>query len=351
MTFISAEFYILLLFVVIAYFAIPLKYRWTALLMGSLVFYIFQGIEMLPMLLAATAVGWLSGLGIGRVYSDEGQGAQEAKKKAKLVSGIGIIILIAVLTLVKCTRYMPESMAAKIIVPLGISYYTFSIISYLIDIYRRKYQPEMNALKFLLFTAFFPKILQGPIARYDKLANQLYEGHRFDYRRTCFGLQLFLWGLIKKLVIADRLAIFTGNVFGDIPRMSGSMLLVAAIFATVELYCDFSGCMDMAFGVSQIFGVELEQNFKRPFFSKSAAEFWRRWHITLGAWFKDYVYMPVVTSPRMAKILQWAKKQFGARVGKSLMAVIPLAIVWILTGVWHGTGKAYVVWGVYWGGR
>ncbi len=349
MTFISAEFYILLLFVVIAYFAIPLKYRWTALLMGSLVFYIFQGIEMLPMLLAATAVGWLSGLGIGRVYSDEGQGAQEAKKKAKLVSGIGIIILIAVLTLVKCTRYMPESMAAKIIVPLGISYYTFSIISYLIDIYRRKYQPEMNALKFLLFTAFFPKILQGPIARYDKLANQLYEGHRFDYRRTCFGLQLFLWGLIKKLVIADRLAIFTGNVFGDIPRMSGSMLLVAAIFATVELYCDFSGCMDMAFGVSQIFGVELEQNFKRPFFSKSAAEFWRRWHITLGAWFKDYVYMPVVTSPRMAKILQWAKKQFGARVGKSLMAVIPLAIVWILTGVWHGTGKAYVVWGVYWG--
>lgn len=194
MTFISTEFYILLLVVIIAYFAIPLKYRWTALLLGSLAFYLFQGIEMFPMLLAATAVGWLCGLGIGRVYRDGGSGVQEAKKKAKLVSGIGTVILLAVLTLVKCTHYMPENIAAKIIVPLGISYYTFSIISYLIDIYRRKYQPETNALKFLLFVAFFPKILQGPIARYDKLAGQLYEGHRFDYQRMCLGLQLFLLG-------------------------------------------------------------------------------------------------------------------------------------------------------------
>ena len=350
MTFISAEFYLFLLILVIAYFIIPLKFRWIALLIGSIVFYVFQGIEMLPMLLLAAAVGWLFGLGIGRVYNDgKTKEIQQARKKAKLVSGVGIVILIAVLALVKSTRYMPENLAAKMIVPLGISYYTFSIISYLIDVYRRKYQPEQNALKFLLFVAFFPKILQGPIARYDKLANQLYEGHRFEYQRVCFGLQLFLWGLMKKLIIADRLAIFTDRVFGDVFQMSGSMLLVAAIFATFELYCDFSGCMDMASGVSQIFGIELEQNFQRPFFSKSAAEFWRRWHITLGAWFKDYVYMPVVTSPRMAKILQWAKKRFGARVGKSLMVILPLAIVWILTGVWHGTGKAYVMWGIYWG--
>ncbi len=349
MTFISGEFYLLLLVVVAAYFLFPLKYRWLVLLLGSLAFYVSQGVEMLPMLLGAALAGWLAGLGIGSVYKDGEANAQQAKRKAKLVSGIGIVLLVAVLALVKCTRYMPQDMAAKIIVPLGISYYTFSIISYLVDVYRRKYEPEANALKFLLFVAFFPKILQGPIARYDKLAKQLYEGSRFDWQRCCFGVQLILWGLIKKLVIADRLAMFTRTVFGDIPAMSGSMLMVAAIFATVELYCDFSGCMDMAGGMSQIFGIELEPNFKRPFFSKSAAEFWRRWHITLGAWFKDYVYMPVVTSPRMAKILQWTKKRFGARAGKSMMAVIPLAIVWVLTGVWHGTGWAYVVWGLYWG--
>ncbi len=345
MTFISIEFYLLLVIVAAVYFIVPLKYRWFILLLGSLAFYVCQGIEMLPLMLGASFAGWLFGLCMGKIYEKD----PKQKKKAKLFSGIAIVILIGVLAFVKSSRYMPESIAARIIVPIGISYYTFSIVSYLIDVYRRKYQAERNFLKFTLFTAYFPKVLQGPIARYDKLMPQLAEGHKFEYRRFCFGLQLMLWGFFKKLVIADRLSVFTNTVFNDAENMSGSVILVAAIFATLELYCDFSACMDLASGMSQIFGIELEKNFDHPFFSKSAAEFWRRWHITLGAWFKDYVYMPIVTSPRMAKLLQTVKKHLGTRCGKSVMAIVPLAVVWILTGVWHGTGRAYVVWGIYWG--
>ena len=153
----------------------------------------------------------------------------------------------------------------------------------------------------------------------------------------------------QKIVIADRLSIFTGNVFEAWQKKSGSILLVATVFAAVELYCDFSGCMDIASGISEMFGIELEKNFRHPFFSRSAAEFWRRWHITLGTWFKDYVYMPIVVSPKLIKMVQAVKKKFGTRAGKSVMLIIPLSIVWILTGIWHGTGMAYVVWGVYWG--
>lgn len=358
MTFISLSFYLLLIVIIAAYFIFPLKFRWMVLLAGSLTFYICQGIQMLPIMLAAAAAGWFFGLMTGRAYAGALPEEKDLRKqemlrqrnRARLVSQIAAILLIAVLAFVKMARYMPESVAGKIIVPVGISYYTFSIISYLVDIYRKKYKPEKNLLKFVLFVSYFPKILQGPIARYEKLAPQLYEGHTFEYRRFCFGLQLLLWGLFKKLVISDRLSIFTGTVFADVPNMSGSVLIVAAVFAAFELYCDFSGCMDMASGVSQIFGIELEKNFNHPFFSRSAAEFWRRWHITLGSWFKDYVYMPLVTSPKIAKLLQFTKRHFGTRCGKAVMVIVPSAIVWILTGVWHGTGKAYVAWGIYWGG-
>lgn len=313
---------------------------------------------MLPFAMLASVAGWLAGLMVQQVYApglptdDKTLRMQiqlQQKKKAKLVISIVIILLIAVLALCKSTRYMPESLAAKIIVPLGISYYTFSIISYLVDIYRKKYPAQKNLFKFLLFVVYFPKILQGPIARYDKLAPSLYEGHSFDFQRISLGLQLFIWGIFKKLVIADRLSIFTKAVFGDVANTSGSILLVAGFFSAMELYCDFSGCMDIARGMSQILGIELESNFNHPFFSKSAAEFWRRWHITLGTWFKDYIYMTMVTSPSIAKCLPPLKKRFGARFAKAFMVVVPLTCVWLLTGIWHGTGLSYVVWGIYWG--
>ena len=158
-----------------------------------------------------------------------------------------------------------------------------------------------------------------------------------------------LWGYFKKMVIADRLALFVTPVFDGYMVQSGAHLLIAACFATVQLYCDFSGCMDIVGGFSQILGLKLEENFNHPFFSRSAAEFWRRWHITLGTWFKDYVYMPLAISPRLIKCSQRVRNKFGIRAGKAIMTIVPSLVVWILTGLWHSTGWNYIVWGLYWG--
>lgn len=235
------------------------------------------------------------------------------------------------------------------IVPLGISYYTLSLIGYLADVYWRKERAERNYFKLLLFTLYFPKIVEGPISKHRTVASCLSEGHRFDYERVCFGLQRVVWGFFKKWVIADRLAVLVNEVFGNYTAHSGSEFLAAAIFGAVQLYCDFSGCMDIGLGVSECFGVALEENFKRPFFSKTAAEFWRRWHISLGMWCKDYIYMPLVVSPRMTRWAGNVRKKHGKRAGKAVSTIIPLAVVWLFTGLWHGTGMYYIFWGIYWG--
>lgn len=359
MNMISLGFLIFALVIIITYFSVPLKQRWVVLLIASLVFYSLSGIMSLILMLFSSLIAWTVSNQMEKCYLDQGKNELSKeekkqqqivnKKKSRMVLSIAVILLLGILAVVKVTRYLPDSISSKIIVPLGISYYTFSIVSYLADVYWKKDKAEKNYFKFLLFILYFPKILQGPISRHKNLANQLMEGHRFEYKRFCYGLQLMLWGYFKKLVIADRLAILVNKVFGSYAAYSGSVLLIASLLAAVQLYCDFSGYMDIALGISQIFGIELEKNFDHPFFSKSAAEFWRRWHITLGTWFKDYVYMPLVVSPRMMKLTQRTKQKFGTRTGKTVMTSIPLAIVWLLTGIWHGTGWSYVVWGIYWG--
>ena len=235
------------------------------------------------------------------------------------------------------------------IVPLGISYYTFSAIGYLADVYWGKDTAECNFFKLALFLLFFPKILQGPIARHRNLGRQLVEGHAFDYKEFCFGMQLAIWGYFKKMVIADRISIFTDSVYSKYSSFGGAIIVFSTVLAAVQLYCDFSGCIDIAAGVSQMFGIKLEKNFDHPFFSHTVSEFWRRWHITLGTWFKDYIYMPLVVSPRLIRLSGKVRKRFGKRPGKAVMTIIPLAVVWILTGLWHGTGANYLVWGAYWG--
>lgn len=235
------------------------------------------------------------------------------------------------------------------IVPLGLSYYTLSLVGYLADIYWGKEKPEKNYFRLLLFVLYFPKILEGPISKYRTVAPQLFEGHPFSYERVKFGLQRAVWGCFKKLVIADRVAGVVTSIFSDYASRTGSEFLVGAILGAVQLYCDFSGCMDIALGVSECYGITLEENFKRPFSSRTAAEFWRKWHMTLGTWFKDYVYMPLAVSPKLMKVSGWLRKKLNMRVAKAFMTAVPLSVVWILTGLWHGTGANYLLWGVYWG--
>ena len=234
-----------------------------------------------------------------------------------------------------------------LLLPLGISFYTLQAIAYMVDIYRGDVKADSNPLKFMLFMSFFPQIVQGPIPRHDRLAGQLYERHDFDYTRVCHGVQLMLWGLIQKLIIAERLAIPTNYLFSNYTRFKGPILLFASAMYGLQVYTDFSGGMDIARGVAQILGINLELNFTQPYFSSSFEEFWRRWHITMGGWMKDYVFYPLSMSEPFTKLSRKCRKVFGKYVGKRVPAFIAMFIVYFLVGFWHGPNWKYVAYGIW----
>lgn len=216
-----------------------------------------------------------------------------------------------------------------IVVPLGISFYTLSVIGYLIDVYRMKYAPSRNFLKFLLFVCYFPHILQGPIARYNQLSQQFEEYHAFDYNRVTMGLQLMVWGYIKKMIIADRAAIFVDSVYGQYQLADGMILLIASVLYSIQIYADFSGCVDIASGVSKVLGIDLICNFRQPYLAESINDFWKRWHISLSSWFRDYLYIPLGGN-RKGIWRRW----------------LNVLIVFVVSGFWHGVGINYIVWGL-----
>ena len=186
---------------------------------------------------------------------------------------------------------------------------------------------------------------QGPISTYSQLAGQLYEGHAFTYENFALGGQRMIWGYFKKLVLADVLAPWVGAVFQHYPDYTGGAVLVGIFFYSIRIYADFSGYMDIMCGFCQIIGIRLEENFLRPYFSKSIAEYWRRWHITLGAWFKNYLYYPIAVSKWNTKIGKWGRRRFGKTFGQAMPASIALVAVWLTTGLWHGASWAYIAWG------
>lgn len=372
MSFTDYIFFPFLLILVVLYYLSPKKLQWVILLTASVFFYISYGIEMLPFALGAVTVAWCAGILMNVQYAkldnklaetieitkDEKNAlTAKTKKDCKWILWLSIIAILGALvyakvqtkiTYIPILKYMVFE-GSSFFVPLGISYYSLSLVGYLADVYWRKDKAEKNPFKLALFALYFPKILEGPISKHRLLSSQLNESHTFNYTKICHGLQRMIWGYFKKICIADRLSPMVTAVYDDCWSVGGYTLLMTAVAGAFWLYTDFSGCMDIALGISEIFGISIEDNFNRPFFSKSAAEFWRRWHITLGVWFKDYVYMPLVASPKIAKIAGFLKKHFGRRVGKDVMTIIPLVVVWLLTGIWHGTGINYVVWGVYWG--
>lgn len=191
--------------------------------------------------------------------------------------------------------------------PLGISFFTFQSVSYAIDVYQGKYECEKNIFKMGLFVSFFPQLLQGPIGRYDRLGKQLYSGHSFNLKNVEYGLQRIGWGLFKKVVIADRAAVLVLNVFNNYEAYSGFHYIMAVLMYSVDLYMDFSGGIDIVIGAAQMFGITMDENFRQPYFSKSIGEFWRRWHITLGTWMKDYIFYPMSLSKKMNKFGKWER--------------------------------------------
>ena len=350
----SIEFIFFIAATLLLYFIFPDKWRWLILLGASMYFYSSCGIIQLLFVLITAGIAYITSCNIEAEYNRDNSNKKKARKH--LISGMAIIIIFLLYAKIgsqvmnACIEILFDArIDVQTIVPLGISYYTFSVIGYMADVYWRKETAEHSYLKLLLYMIYFPHILLGPIPRHGKLAYQLTEGHSFQYQNLCYGLQRMLWGYFKKMVIADRFALITKEVFGNYGKYEGLVFVAAAVCAAIELYCDFSGCMDIVLGISEVLSIQLDENFQRPFFAGSAAEFWRRWHITLGTWFKDYVYMPLAINPRIIRFCQRTKKRFGNRFAKGLLNAIPLAIVWILTGVWHGTGMNYIAWGIYWG--
>jgi D-alanyl-lipoteichoic acid acyltransferase DltB (MBOAT superfamily) len=231
--------------------------------------------------------------------------------------------------------------------PLGLSFYIFQSMGYVIDCYRGKYPPERNFAKHTLFVSFFPQMVQGPISRYGDLGHQLTESHEFSADQVKYGIQLAMWGYFKKLVIADRAAVVVDTIFGGTENYGGAMIALAVLFYCVQLYCDFSGGIDITRGVAQMFGIELAQNFRRPIFATSLAEYWRRWHISLGTWMRDYVFYPISLSKPFGKLGKFTRRKIGGRLGKMIPTSLATFIVYFIIGIWHGANFRYIVFGLW----
>lgn len=328
MSFISPEFVIFFSVVIPIFFLIQHRFRWAFLLVMSYVFYAFGILEYLPLIILSTAVDYVAAQMIH---------ASDAPRIRKTWLGISIVVNLGILFVFKyldffggnigaAVGYIPPSL--DLALPIGISFYTFQSMSYTIDVYQGKIVPSRNPGVFATYVAFFPQLVAGPIERAGNLIPQFNERKRFDQVRVVSGLQLILWGFFKKVVIADRLAIYINTVYGDVHNYTGEALLLAMVFFSFQVYCDFSAYSDIAIGTARIMGFDLMENFRQPYFARSIGDFWRRWHISLSTWFRDYVYIPLG----------------GSRVTIS-RHLLNLMIVFVLTGLWHGAGWTYIIWG------
>ena len=348
------------------YYVCPGRLRWVLLLLASYAYYAVSGVGALPFILLTTLSTWAGALFISRIAEKSkaeikarkaeldaaGKKALKAaaKKRQRIVFWLVLLLNFGVLAALKYSAPVTALFSMEPLgwlLPLGISFYTFQSMGYLIDVYNGKYAPEQNPAKFALFVSFFPQLIQGPIARFDQLGRQLTEPHRFDLRNIQSAALLMLWGFFKKKVIADRALPLVAEVFENQGAYGGAVIVIAVLFYPLQQYADFSGGIDLVTGIAQLFGIQLAPNFKRPYFSVSLGDFWRRWHISLGSWMRDYVFYPFALTKPVTKLSKAAKARFGADFGRALPAALGNILVFLLVGVWHGATANYVLWGLY----
>lgn len=384
MTYTSINFIFFVLVTALLYFALPLKkHKWIVLLAASIFFYLVAGYKYAMFILFTAISTYLIGLWIDKISKNskavlkknKAEWDRETKKKYKnkvkvqkrLVMAFALVLNFGILAFLKYFNFFAGSLndilgnfgidfsipTLALFLPLGISFYTFQSMGYIVDVYREKTAAEKNPLKFMLFVSFFPQIVQGPISIYDQLAHQLYEPHSFDFTRFKHGMMLILWGFFKKLIIADRAVIAINTVTDSYNSYGGSTLLFTILLYSVQLYADFSGGIDISRGVAQIFGIDMIDNFKRPYFSKSINEYWRRWHISLGAWLKNYLFYPVamsnvfINASKKMKGTRFGKTAAGAHIAKVLPTSVASLIVFLVVGIWHGADWKYVGFGLW----
>ncbi len=369
------------------YQIIPKKVRWFVLLLASLCFYSTFSVRRMWFPFAAAAITWGIGLWLGALDAKQKEKLAELKTKkaegsisadeVKTLRGqinkrsvkskratmiLGILLLLWLLLSVKYADFALENVnwilrklgvekqaaMRNLILPLGISFYTLQAIGYLVDVYWNKITPQKNPLKVLLFLSFFPTIIQGPIAAYEQIHTSLFAGESIDPDNVICGYLRLGWGVFKKLVIADRMYPAVCWLYYKPNEVSGIEVIAAAVMFTVMEYMDFSGCIDMAIGCGQIFGITLPENFKQPFLAKNASEFWRRWHISLGVWFKTYIFYPVSMSTLARNWAKFAKeKKIAIHPTKMVASAMALLPVWLCNGLWHGPKWTYIFYGVF----
>lgn len=332
MLFNSLSFAIFLSLVFIVYWLLPHKCRWICLLVASYYFYMGWNVECVVLIFITTIWSWLSAILIEKIKDT---------LKRKVVMGISILGLLVLLFIFKYFNFVFDSVTdvlklfsiqmnsytLQLIMPVGISYYTFQMIGYIVDVYRGE-EAEKHFGRYAVFISFFPRLVSGPIERSKSFLPQLKESAKFDCEKAMYGLKLIGWGLLKKVVIADLLAGYVDSVYRDLSNYRGFSFLIVTFFYAIQIYCDFSGYSDVAIGSAKLLGIDLIQNFVSPYFATSVKEFWRKWHISLSMWFRDYLYIPLG----------------GSRCGK-LRHRINIMVIFLVSGLWHGANWTFVLWG------
>lgn len=326
------SFYFLCFFAVVLlfYYLIPKKMQWVMLLISSIAYYLLAGNGILILYPISTClIAWI---GIWILERTK----ESRKRKAVLLAVVFSQIM--VLSVLKYINF-----GIGFLIPLGISFYTVTVLGYVIDVYNGIAKGQKNPGKLLLYGMFFPTVLSGPILRYREDGDQFFEPHVFDYKQVTFGIQRMVWGFFKTLVISERMSVIVNTVYGDYTTYKGTYIWIAAVCYAFQLYTNFSGCMDIALGMAQTFGIKLPENFTTPYLAKSISEYWRRWHITLGVWMKEYVFYPLLRTSAFNKLGKWMKQKYGKKRGKQFVTFIALFILWFTVGLWHGGDWKYII--------
>ncbi len=357
--------------IVLIYYISPKGRQWLVLLGASLVFYCLSGVQYIIFIILSAYITFIA----SKIMSARKQTADatmanatnmkekkqikaELQKSNRNILYLALIGTLGVMAVIKYSSFVFANINAvlglefelvSLVMPLGLSFYTFMLIAYLLDVYRGKYLAEEKFSRFFLFVSFFPHVSQGPLSRYDEVSPQLQSYHRFSYDNVCLAVQRILWGFFVKLIIADRIAILANGVYDNYSTQSWLMLIIGSVAYSIQIYADFYSSMEIAIGSAQLFGIQLQENFMRPYFATNMPEFWRRWHATLGTWFKEYVFYPISISKRVMKFSVNTRKRFGPNMARVVAAAPPIMTVWVLTGLWHGAMWKFVAWGIFHG--
>lgn len=351
---VSMGFLVFLALFLAVYYLVPGKFQWYVLLAASLVFYFLAGTPFTVLYLLVTIVTvWAAGCAMEKLGNDQ------TKKKKVLIAAL--VINVGILAALKYANFFIVNFrkiyslfgdGARIkevqwIASLGVSFYTLMAVGYLLDVYWGISSAQKNVGKLALFLSFFPQMSSGPICRYRQMDHQLYEPHKFHYERLCAGIQRMMFGFVKKLVIAENLNPYVNYIFNDGADYNGWMIWGGMFLYMLQLYADFSGCMDIVLGASECFGIYMPENFNRPFHSRSIQEFWKRWHITLGLWLQDYIMYPVLRSAAWGKMYKKLKRRWGKKAAKNIPTFLAMLILWFYMGLWHGGAWHYVAEGIW----